>query len=142
MAMLSRVEEIICETQGEIFQCANEMKLDMNIFIPKYMKSEFCKRNMDTIYSHFQMTFPEDSLYFILQEIDVPILNEVQYNSTVMEWIGYIYRHLYYALKKDSNVIIDKVPFECMLAYFPGLHTVDENMAVDIIFEDKFLYAG
>ncbi|MBR3721577.1 MAG: hypothetical protein IKN12_02335 [Selenomonadaceae bacterium] len=133
-----RIEDIICETQGEIFKCANEMKLDMDIFVPKYMKSRFCEKNMDTIYSYYQMIDGEISLYYILQEIEVPILKEAKYNSVVMDWIGFIYRRIYYAAKKNSKEIIEKAPFNAMLIYYPGLHTVDEDMAVDIIIEDKF----
>jgi len=46
---MDRIEDIICETQGDIFRCANEMKLDMDVFVPAYMKSRFCEKSMDTI---------------------------------------------------------------------------------------------
>ena len=135
---MTLMENIICETQGNIFKCANEWKLDMDVFVPKYMKSRFCEKNMDTIYSPFQMADGEECLDFILSEIDVPELKKPKYNMVIAEWVGYTYRQMYYALGKSSKEIIEKVPFIAMLAYYPGLHTVDEDMAMDIIREDKF----
>ena len=41
-------------------------------------------------------------------------------------------------LNKTSKEIGNRVSFISMLAYYPGLHTVDEDMAVDIINEDRF----
>ena len=137
--MLDKVQDIICETQGDIFRLANEMKLDMDVFVPAYMKSRFCEKSMDTIYSPFQMADAEECMDFILPEIDVPKLDDIKYDSSILEWIGYTYRHLYFALEKSSKEIIEKVPFLSMLIYYPGLHTVDEDMAIDIINEDKFL---
>lgn len=136
---MTKVQEIICETQGEIFRCASEMGLDMDFFVPKYMDSRFCERCMDTIYSPFQMADAEECLDFIQPEIKAPQLAEVRYDPNVMEWVGYTYRHLYFALEKSSREIAERVPFLSMLAYYPGLHTVDEDMAVEIINEDKFL---
>ncbi|WP_027406860.1 hypothetical protein [Anaerovibrio sp. RM50] len=133
------IQMVICETQGDIFQCANELGYDMDKFVPAYMKSHFCERSMDTAYSPFQMADPEECLDFILPEINVPKLPEPLYIPDALWWIGFIYRLLYFELKKSSNEIIDKVPFKAMLIYYPGLSTVDEYMAVEIISEDKFL---
>jgi len=136
---MTHIQDIICETQGDIFKCANELKLDMDVFVPAYMKSRFCEKSMDTVYSPFQMADAEECLDFILAEIDVPKIKKIKYKPTIIEWIGYTYRQLYFALGKSSREIIDKVSFTSMLVYYPGLHTVDEDMAVDIINEDKFL---
>ena len=133
-----KIKRIICETQGSIFRCANELKLDMDVFAPKYMMSNFCERNMDIAWSYFQMADAEECLDFILPEIEVPKLESPRYNSSVIEWVGYMYRYLYYGLKKTSKEIIKKVPFNSMLVYYPGLHTEDEDMAVDIIRSDNF----
>lgn len=133
------IQMVICETQGDIFWCANELGYDMDKFVPAYMKSRFCERSMDTAYSPFQMADPEECLDFILPEINVPKLPEPKYIPDALWWIGFIYRLLYFELKKSSKEIIDKVPFKAMLIYYPGLSTVDEYMAVEIINEDKFL---
>lgn len=136
---MTHIQDIICETQGEIFRCANEMKLDMDSFAPQYMKSRFCEKSMDTIYSPFQMADAEECLDFILAEINVPKLNNIKYDSSATEWVGYTYRHLYFALGKSSKEIVNNVSFISMLVYYPGLHTVDEDMAIEIINEDKFM---
>ena len=136
--MLTQMQDIICETQGDIFRCANEMKYDMESFVPAYMTSEFCKRHMDGIYSYFQMADGEECLDYITNEINVPKLNKVIYPSSIMAWIGFTYRQLAIELKKPSCEIIKKVPFYSMVAYYPGLHTIDEEMSIEIITENKF----
>ena len=35
-----------------------------------------------------------------------------------------------------SKELIEKVPLSAMYGYYPGLHTVEENMQIDIICED------
>ena len=136
--MLTKIQDIICETQGDIFRCASQWKLDMDIFVPKYMDSQFCLRNMDGIYSYFQMADGEECLDYILKEIDVPTLSKEKYQPQIMEWVGFTYRQLAFVLAKKSSEILDKLPLTAMLMYYPGLHTVDEEMAIDIICEDTF----
>lgn len=135
--MLTRLQEIICQTQGDIFHCANEMYYDMDIFVPHYMNSDFCKRQMDGIYSYFQMADAEDCLDYIFKEIKVPKLREIKYNPNPMNWIGYTYRQLSFVLGKSSAEIYGCIPFEDMIRSY-GLHVVDEDMAAEIIIENKF----
>lgn len=132
------VQETICETQGDIFKTACLMKLDMDEFVPAYMKSHFCEKNMDVIWSVFQFADAEECLDFIIPEITPPILDSVKYKPSVLDWIGYVYRQLYFSLGITSREIYEKVSFKDMLVYYPGLHTVDEDMAIDIIKENKF----
>ncbi len=135
--MLTKMQRIICETQGKIFRCANEQGFDMEKFVPQYMQSRFCERSMDTPYSPFQMADPEECLDFILPEINISKLPKPKYRADVLDWIGYMYRYLYFALNKSSREIGDKVSFLSMLTYYPGFHTIDEDMAVEIINKDK-----
>ena len=101
--MLTRMQEIICQTQGNIFHCANELGYDMDIFVPKYMNSTFCKRQMDSVYSYFQMADAEDCLDYITKEIDVPKTKRIKYAPNPMDWIGYTYRQLAFVLEKTSK---------------------------------------
>ena len=141
--MLSdKMKKIICDTQGNIFLHTNEMSYDMNLFVPAYMKSYFCEHSMDTLYSRYQMAPAEECLDFILPEIKTPKIESPQYQSNVMYWIGYMYRMLYFSLDIKSKDIILSVPFQDMLVYYPGLHTVAYEMAVEIIKENKFSYVA
>ena len=132
------VQETICQTQGNIFRVACEQRYDMNVFVPSYMNSRFCAKNMDGIWTVYQFADAEECLDFILPEIQPPKLDKVVYNPAVMEWIGFTYRQLYLTLNISSKEIYDKVSFLDMIVYYPGLHTVDDEMAMDIIKEDKF----
>lgn len=35
-----------------------------------------------------------------------------------------------------SAELVQKVTYDVMLAYYPGLHTIDDDMAIDIICKD------
>ncbi len=135
--MLTRIQEIICQTQSDIFYKVNEMSYDMDIFVPQYMNSNFCKRQMDVIYSYFQMADAEDSIDYIFKEIKVPKTKKIKYAPNPMGWIGYTYRQLVFVLNKTSWEIYERIPFLEMVRSY-GLHVVDEDMAVEIIIENKF----
>lgn len=51
-------------------------------------------------------------------------------------WIGFTYRQLYIETGTSSRELSERLPFDAMCRYYPGLHTVDEEMAVSIICED------
>ena len=132
------VNETICQTQGNIFRVACEERYDMDLFVPAYMRSRFCAKNMDGIWTVFQFADPEECLDFIIPEIQPKKLDKIVYKSSVMEWMGFTYRQLYLALNIPSKDIYDKVSFGDMILYYPGLHTVDDEMAIEIITENKF----
>ena len=135
---MDKVQRIICENQGKIFKTACLMKLNMDEFVPAYMKSLFCEKSMDVIWSVFQFADAEECLDFIVPEIRPSVMNSIKYQPAIMDWVGFAYRQLYFSLGVSSKEIYDKVSFRDMLVYHPGLHTVDEDMAVDIIIENKF----
>ena len=136
---LTPIQRIICETQGEIFRCANEWRLNMDEFVPLYMHSVFCKRAMDGIYSRFQMADGEECLDYILKEIHPSILNEIHYNEQAMFWVGFTYRQLTFRLRDiPSKIIYDRLPFFSLAKQYYGLHTIDEEIAIDIIIENRF----
>lgn len=135
--MLSKIQEVICQTQGDIFCCANDLHYDMDTFVPQYMQSKFCELHMDGLYSYFQMADAEECLDYILKEVSVSKLSCIKYDSNAMSWIGYTYRQLFFTLDKFSRDIYDRVPFLEMIRSY-GLHVVDEDMVTEIIIENKF----
>lgn len=135
---MKSVSYSICETQGAIYRCVNRRNLSLPVFSDQYLHSRFCTVQMDAVYSHFQLADAEECLDFILPEIEIPSLPEPVYTDQVAYWIGFMYRYLFFSLHLPSNRLADTLSFQAMTVYYPGLHTVDEDMAVEIIRHDFF----
>lgn len=134
---MTDIDYSICETQARLFKYIVENNYDIEDFIVKYMKSDFCKRAMDTMYSRFQSEDEEECLDFIIPEIGTLKENiNKYYNIDEIYWIGFIYRQLYIETSIPSSKLIDILPLKTMHKYYPGLHTVEENMQADIICEN------
>ena len=130
--MTELVKWDICDTQQEIFMLAFDMGFDNEDFISKYMNSDFCKRHMDTSYSFYQTADPGYCMEYILDEIH-PKKNDKHYAPSAIEWIGWTYRYLQIELNMTSKEIYTMLPLKTMLAYYPGMHTQDEDFFVDVI---------
>ena len=138
---ISGINYDICETQADIFEYAAS-QYDFNNFVSLYMKSDFCKRAFDTSYSRFQLETVLECMDFILPEIGnqlktVDLQNKIP--KDVANWIGFIYRALYIRTNIPSAILLEKVSLDSLYRYYPGLHTIDEEMQLDIICKDKCL---
>ena len=134
--MLSEVEEIICETQGRIYEYIANHNMDVPSFSREYLCSDFCKRAMDTTYSRFQWEEEGQCLSFILPEItaketETPVPPEEAF------WIGFTYRQMYIETGIPSRMLCREIPFEDMRQMYPGMHTItDENLVAIKIAEN------
>lgn len=127
----------ICETQGNIFEYIADRQYDMQEFIPKYMMCDWTRRQMDTKYSRYQIREPEECLDFILPEIGNIQKIDGYYDGGAAFWIGFLYRAIYFATKLPSSIIIKKLPLEEMYQLYPGFHTMDEGMQLELILTSK-----
>ena len=142
--MLSQIERqidyTICKTQGSIYEQQAKDGYDIVIFSDLYLKSDFCRRAFDTIYSRFQIADRLECLDFILPEIGGKCrkftTREEIFSPDVAYWIGFTYRQLYIETCISSRELSERLSFEAMCRYYPGLHTVDEYMATGIICND------
>ncbi len=130
------VNYLICETQGEIFEYAASKGYDMIEFSRAFMASHFCERAFDTPYSRFQVDDAEESWQFLYPEIKDTIDNhrlpdDAVFDGNVAHWIGFTYRQIFIETGVPSKDIAKKLPFEAMVASYPGLHTLDEEDATD-----------
>ena len=138
---MTEVDYDICQNQGRLYSFVAKEGFCMEWFSEAYLKSSFCKRAFDTIYSRFQLADELECLDFILPEIGTikMLPKEERFSPDVASWIGFTYRQLYMETQILSEILADKVDFATMCRYYPGLHTIEEDMAIDIICKDKGL---
>lgn len=131
---LSKLEYGICETQGNLFRYVANKGVDMEWFALYYLSSDFCRRAMDTVYSRFFTADELEHLDFIVPEIG-PLKNNPHgyFDGNVAFWIGFTYRQLQIQTGVFSKDLVTRIPFVKLCNAYAGLHTVDEEMASDIL---------
>lgn len=138
---INSVEYDICKTQGEIYEYAAKKGYHIKEFSDAYLHSDFCRRAMDTEYSRFQLEEAGECWDFIEPEIGSYIeehkySGEAIFDPAVAYWIGFTYRWIYIRTMIRGEELTSKVSFEDLVAYYPGLHTIDEGMAFETIYMD------
>lgn len=144
---LNDVEYTICDNQGDIFeQAARTYTYDtFTRFVPAFLKSDFCREEWDIRYSPFQYNLVQDNLDFILPELKKKIyIKEAGeydqiFNPDVAHWLGFTYRQLFLITGISSRKLSSIFPIDEMCAAYPGLHTIDEDMAGKILVSEKQL---
>jgi hypothetical protein len=133
---MTDLEYDICETQGRIYEYAATQGYNLEKFSPLYLQSDFCKRAMDTIYSRFQLEDELECWDFIYPEIknELSIYEDNKtFDRNVAYWIGFTYRQSYIATGISSSDLSQLLDIKTMCDYYPGLHTIDEDEAMEII---------
>lgn len=138
---MTAIEYDICDTQAMIYSYAAEQGYDMQQFSDFYMASNFCSREIDAEYSVMQLA--DDTICW--EHLD-PEIGEfltkypegICFDVDAAWWIGFTYRQLAFITGKPSSEIVKKASFRQLLSAYPGLHTVDEEMAGEILMEQLF----
>ena len=134
--MIDKIQYSICRTQGDLYEWAANNKFMFPEFSDIYMNSDFCRRTMDTNYSRFQLREPEEHMDFLIiknPEILEHKYTDKHFRNDVAYWIGFTYRHIWFETKMPSKEIVTRYPFKKMCAWYPGLHTLDEEDSIDRI---------
>lgn len=138
---MTGIEYDICQTQQRIYEYMCEQNYDMHVFSDLYLQSSFCHNAMDTNYSRFQLETPQECADFYMPEIGSELKkldNENVFDVDVAGWIGFVYRQIYIKTQTLSNLLSKLIPFETMVKYYPGMHTIDEDEAAQIIIDNAF----
>lgn len=135
--MSTGVEYDICRTQSRIYQYVAESGYNVEKFSDAFLKSDFCRRAFDTLYSRFQLEDVLECMDFIVPEIQNQFIKDNSFfDEEVSAWIGFVYRQLYIETQIYSRDLQEKVSFVSLCRYYPGLHTIDPEDATDIICKD------
>lgn len=143
------VRERIAETQGEIYQLAYERGYDMEDFSDKYLRSDFCRLEMDALYSKFQTEFGDACMDELMEEFENKNISvKMRDNNPILyspAWIGQMYRYLFYALRAYSSELAEKISVAELAACEPGLEDCDTKESIELlveVFGDSFAKAG
>lgn len=139
---LDDIHRYICKQQQELFEYVQAHNADVISFAEAFMHSNFCNRSLDKPYSVDQYADIMNWLEFLeWEKITVrPVLQQQRPVSfRVAGWLGFTYRQLQIETGLQSRELWEKVPINKLIRAWPGLHTVDEDMAAEIIMEDFHL---
>lgn len=123
MSLLDNMEKhraySIANAQGHIFEYASEVGYDMEVFVEKYMESDFCNLEMDSEYSPFQNELDVPCMEVIMNEfsaknIVVPMNDKKRYRYCAY-YVGFVYRYLKLLSRLSSKEVYRKIPFEKMV---------------------------
>lgn len=77
-------------------------------------------------------------------EKDCPVVPDIlqkdRISRDVAGWMGFTYRQLQIETGMQSRDIAEIISAHDMLICYPGLHTVDEDMAAEILMHDFHLH--
>jgi hypothetical protein len=106
----------ICDTQSEIYEYMAKEGYDIKTFSDAYLASEFCKREMDTLYSSFQQEFANACVEFFMPQLEGKLVKDDSHeqDKVLAKRIGYMYRVLYMKTSVPSAELAKIVPFDEM----------------------------
>jgi hypothetical protein len=130
--LLTPLQYRICQTQADIFEYIATHNCDIDDFIKNYMNSDFCFYQMDTSYSRYQLHDVLECLDFICSEFS--LLPQKEFiNPAICYWIGFIYRGLWFKTQIPSKKLIKIISLQEMKESYIGLHTLDEDIQLNIL---------
>ena len=134
----SKINYETCRNQAEIYELAACKGFMMDKFSDLYLSSGFCSDSYDKEWSLYHTTRPEECIDILSEEhFTCPKYNDGKgiFDPDTAWWIGFTYRQLQIETLVPSRKLKDIIPFSEMVACYPGLHTVDEEFATDMICE-------
>jgi hypothetical protein len=144
---LDHIEYTTCDVFGSIFEyvAVKDTFDSFCRFVPAFLKSDFVRRQWDTEYSRYQYHDAEENLDFAIPEVCSSVaLKKAKEDDTVFRrevayWIGFTYRQLHLFTGLSSAELSSRVTLHDMCNLYPGMHTVDWDMAGQLIIEEMGL---
>lgn len=135
--MKDGMDYAICRTQEDIYKYMVQEGYDIKVFSEAYLSCDFCRRAMDTIYSRFQMEFPNECADFFMPEIEsllVKANGENKFAECAGD-IGFMYRLLYIETSVPSAELAKRVPFDKIALMVPSFSRYGYKKMADGIIE-------
>ena len=115
---ISNQDSNTCDTQGDLYEYVFKENYDIIDFSDKYLASDFCNREMDSLYSVFQREDPLQILDFVIPQIgDLFPQTENPFHTPYWgAWdLGYMYRYLHYSTGMHSKDIVSCIDTKTMI---------------------------
>ena len=132
------VMEHICEVQGKIYELALQKGYSISGFSDAYLKSKFCKNEMDAVYSTWQ--YQDEDVCFEVIENEIGMIPSTkadkEYIGSVY-WVGYMYRYLFYHSPYTSKQLAKMLPFGKMMWHSVTYEDYENNEAAEMIIAHK-----
>lgn len=132
---MDRIEKRICYTQSQLYGYAFDNGYDPKTFSNLFLSSDFCSRQFDTDYSHYQYAPSVEIFENVSPEIESDLIKKQGVNEDidVVKFVGYMYRFLYYATSVPSKELVKIVPYmDVEKHYDSSLMLSPEYIADDI----------
>ena len=136
--MIASEYRFICVQQQWLYEYAQRQDADIRKFSNEFLSSRFCNTSLDKPYSVDQ--YADIVNWIELMADDCRIVpdpeQELPVPYSVAGWIGFMYRYVQIVTGSKSKDLARIIPIDRLIISYPGLHTVDEDMASDIIIHD------
>lgn len=126
----------LCDIQGRLFELARKNGYDCKDFIQRFMNSRTAAA-LDQTYDRLQWAGEEYILEELNEEVGGLKKAGMTYHNEIMYWSGYTYRYWRYYTGESSKEIYITANAEIMATGYPGLHTLDVEIAIDRLREAK-----
>lgn len=136
------VQRYVCKQQQDVFGEVAAKGYELYAFADAFLKSSFCNRSIDKPYSVDQFADTGDWFDFLERDGEcVLVPTQDPFPVHVAKWLGFVYRQLHIETGISSRELAHLVPIRRLAVSYPGLHTLDEDMQVEIIRND-FGFSG
>lgn len=131
------IQRYICRQQQDVFRQVAKEGHDLYAFADAFLKSSFCNRSLDRPYSVDQFADTGDWFDFLEKDDELVLVPaREQFPASVAGWLGFVYRQLQIEAGLPSRELSSRIPIRKLTISYPGLHTLDEDVQVEIIRRD------
>lgn len=127
----------LSEMQGKLFELSGNLGYDSELFIKTFMRSAIAK-GLDSKFDFMQWAGKEYIMERMEDEFKEGCVKTGKvYDSDVLYWIGYLYRHWHFYTGESSKEIYKIANASTLNKVYLGYHTLDLDMAIDRLKESK-----
>lgn len=123
----------ISDNQGELFEYSTFLGYNSEVFVEKYMHSDIARR-MYLPYSSIQMADRAYMLEEFLGQAPIPRDGKI-WDPEAMWWTGYLYRYWGAYKQIGPSEVYAIADGATMVSLYPGYHTLDDEHAIDRLYE-------
>jgi len=135
---LNRDELCVSNTQAIIFEECQDLGVDAIDYITKFMHSRAAEE-LDKMKSGVFSAGAAPLKRYILSMIE-PVKQydkERHVDEDALHWVGYVYRYWSYLLGTPSDEIVQTVPVDIALRYYPSYHCMGNIEAISKMIRNR-----